>query len=145
MSFLQILSLEWSPKRDVLKNVSRANVTLQGSFADMILLQSFNVVEDTGTTSLFLLTSPGQLQYYDSPCLSELISDQDKSCTTPLNYRSVVPTSEPYLTVGRFISVPGNTKCSAALSEVRYISHISRLISHPLSMQIIFHMNPIHE
>ncbi|KNA16893.1 hypothetical protein SOVF_085080 isoform B [Spinacia oleracea] len=115
---LTILSLEWSPKRDVLKNVSRANVTLQGSFADMILLQSFNVVEDTGTTSLFLLTSPGQLQYYDSPCLSELISDQDKSCTTPLNYRSVVPTSEPYLTVGRFISVPGNTKCSAALSEM---------------------------
>ncbi|KAL2945079.1 Syntaxin-binding protein 5 [Bienertia sinuspersici] len=115
---LTILNLEWSSKKDALKNVVRANVTLQGSFADMILLQSFSVAEDTGNTSLILLTSPGQLQYYDSPCLSGLISDQDKSCTIPLLYRSVVPTSEPYLTVGRFISVLGNKKCFAALSEM---------------------------
>uniref|UniRef100_A0A803M3U7 V-SNARE coiled-coil homology domain-containing protein n=1 Tax=Chenopodium quinoa TaxID=63459 RepID=A0A803M3U7_CHEQI len=115
---LTILSLEWSPKKDALKNVVRANVTLQGSFADMILIQNYGVVEHTGTTSFFLLTSPGQLQYYDSHCLLELLSDQDKTCTTPFNYRSVVPTSEPYLTVGRFISVLGNIKCSAALSEM---------------------------
>ncbi|XP_021769200.1 uncharacterized protein LOC110733455 isoform X2 [Chenopodium quinoa] len=115
---LTILSLEWSPKKDALKNVVRANVTLQGSFADMILIQNYSVVEHTGTTSFFLLTSPGQLQYYDSHCLLELLSDQHKTCTTPFNYRSVVPTSEPYLTVGRFISVLGNTKCSEALSEM---------------------------
>ncbi|CAO2825683.1 unnamed protein product [Amaranthus hypochondriacus] len=115
---LTILSLEWSPKRDALKNVIRANVTLQGSFADMILLHSFSVVEDMGTTSLFLLTSPGQLQYYDSPSLSQLISHQDKSCTIPLAYSSIVPTTEPYLTTGRLISIHRNTEHLGALSEM---------------------------
>lgn len=101
-----------------MKIVIRGNVTLQGSFADMISFQSFSVVDDTGTTSLFLLTSPGQLQYYDSHCLSGLISMQEKTCAIPHQYRSVVPTSEPYLTVGRFISVLGNSKYSETLLEM---------------------------
>ncbi|KMT18191.1 hypothetical protein BVRB_2g023630 isoform B [Beta vulgaris subsp. vulgaris] len=115
---LTMLSFDWSPTRDALKNVVRTNVTLQGSFADMILLQDYSVLDDTRTTSLFLLTSPGQLQYYDNSCLLGLHSGSDKSCTIPLHYRSVVPTAEPYLTVGRFIAIL-NTKCSAALSELQ--------------------------
>lgn len=113
---LTILSLEWSPQKEALKNVVRVNINLQGPYLDMILLQSFSVLENTEAASLFILSSPGQLQFYDSSCLSGLISQKDKSCT-PIHYRSALPTAEPYLTVGRFISVQGNTKCSVAWSE----------------------------
>ncbi|XP_074308137.1 uncharacterized protein LOC141643014 [Silene latifolia] len=115
---LTILSLEWSPGRDALKSIIRANITLEGSFADMILLPAFNIVENTGTTSLFLLSSPGQLQFFDGPCLSEIISHHDNSCTIPVNYRSTVPTTEPYLTVGKLVLVHKNTQHSLVLSEM---------------------------
>ncbi|KAH9622373.1 hypothetical protein KSS87_015889 [Heliosperma pusillum] len=119
---LTILSLEWSPGRDALKSIIRANITLEGSFADMILLPAFNIAENTGTTSLFLLSSPGQLQFFDGPCLSELISHHDNSCTIPVNYRSTVPTTEPCLTMGKLVLVHINTQHSVVLSEVRGIS-----------------------
>ncbi|KAK9683482.1 hypothetical protein RND81_10G144000 [Saponaria officinalis] len=96
----------------------RTNITLEGSFADMILLPSFDVMEDASTMSLFLLSSPGQIQYYDGPYLSELISNQNKSRTIPVNYRSTVPTTEPYLTVGKLILVPRNAQYSTVLSEM---------------------------
>lgn len=115
---LTILSLEWSPQREALENVRRENITLQGSFTDMILLHSYSVLENEEAPSLFILSSPGQLQFYDSSCLSRLNSHQDETCAIPTHYRSAVPTTEPYLTAGRLISVHGNTKCSVAISKM---------------------------
>ncbi|KAL9226707.1 hypothetical protein vseg_002487 [Gypsophila vaccaria] len=123
---LTILNLEWSPGRDALKSITRTNITLEGSFADMILLPNFDVVENTSTTSLFLLSSPGQLQFYDGPYVSELISHQEKSSTVPVKYRSTIPTTEPYLTVGKFISVHKNSQQSILLSEMASATELKR-------------------
>ncbi|GAB4827611.1 hypothetical protein Ancab_034494 [Ancistrocladus abbreviatus] len=115
---LTILNLEWSPGREALKNVARVDLTLSGSFADLILLQNFDSVEGTLTMSLLILTSPGQLQFYDESYLSALISQPQKPSPLPIQYSSVLPTTEPNLTAGRFCSLHGDTKSSIALSEM---------------------------
>ncbi|GMH30553.1 hypothetical protein Nepgr_032396 [Nepenthes gracilis] len=115
---LTILDLDWSLGKEALKNVARVDLTLQGSFADMILLQNSDPMDGAQTTSLLILTSPGQLQFYDYSCILGLISQQEEPSPFPVQYSSVLPTTEPSLTAGRLCPVYADTKSSIALAEM---------------------------
>uniref|UniRef100_A0A2P2MDL8 Uncharacterized protein LOC105648813 n=1 Tax=Rhizophora mucronata TaxID=61149 RepID=A0A2P2MDL8_RHIMU len=113
---LTILSLDWSYGLESLKCVGRTDLTLNGSFADMVLSSRADISEPNGA---FILTSPGQLDFYDDSCLSSLISQQEiKTSVGSIQYQMVVPTMEPVMTVGKFSLIHKEWKSSGALSEV---------------------------
>ena len=111
---MQILSLDWSSGIENLKCVGRLDLTLNGSFADMILLPKSGVPGSRESTSLFLLTSPGQLHVYDDACLSTLMSEHERKSHAPaVQYPVVMPTVEPCMTVGKLSFVHGHGKARA--------------------------------
>lgn len=115
---LTILSLDWSSGIENLKCVGRLDLTLNGSFADMILLPKSGVPGSSGSTSLFVLTNPGQLHVYDDACLSALMSEHENRLHVPaVQYPVVMPTVEPYMTVGKLSLVHGDGKLARAFSE----------------------------
>lgn len=98
----QILNLDWSSGIESLKCVGRVDLTLNGSFADMILVPNATATEGYGISSLFVLSNPGQLHFYDDSCLSSLMSQPEKKHSVPaVQYPEVIPTVEPYMTVGK--------------------------------------------
>lgn len=112
---LQILSLDWSSGIESLKCIVRVDLTLNGSFADMVLLSSA-VMETCGT---LVLTNPGQLHFYDDACLSSSMSQHEKkNSVSSKQYPMVIPTIEPYMTVAKLGSVYREGKFSRAFSEV---------------------------
>ncbi|GAB2288343.1 hypothetical protein Dimus_022676 [Dionaea muscipula] len=115
--FQKILVLDWSSGREASKNVARVDLALHGSFADMILFQNYDPIRSAHTTSIMILTSPGQLHFYDDSSLEALISMQQPS-VSPVSYSSVLPTNEPTLTIGRHCSLHADTKSSIALSKM---------------------------
>lgn len=116
---MQILSLDWSSGIENLKCVGRLDLTVNGSFADMILLPKSGVPGSSGSTSLFVLTNPGQLHVYEDACLSALMSEHEKRSHVPaVQYPVVMPTVEPYMTVGKLSLVHGDGKLARAFSEV---------------------------
>lgn len=124
MWLLQILSLEWSSGVETLRCAGRVELTLVGSFADMILLPTAGATGINQNASLFVLTNPGQLHFYDDASLSALISQQErKSSLSAVEFPAAVPTSDPYMTVAKlsFLHTGGNS--SKALSEVLNFCH----------------------
>lgn len=121
---LQILSLEWSSGGESLRCAGRVELTLVGSFADMILLPTDGATGRNQNAALFVLTNPGQLHFYDDATLSALISQQERKSSLPgVEFPSVVPTSDPRMTVAMlsFLHAGGNS--SKALSEVVNFCH----------------------
>ncbi|KAJ7963959.1 transducin family protein / WD-40 repeat family protein [Quillaja saponaria] len=115
---LTILSLDWSSGIDSLKCVGRVDLTLNGSFADMVLLSSNSQTGSTNTM-LFILTNPGQLHLYDSACLSTLMSQQEnKTSVSGIQNPLIIPTLEPYMTTAKLFLVYEEGKSSRALSEI---------------------------
>ncbi|XP_031264245.1 uncharacterized protein LOC116122548 isoform X2 [Pistacia vera] len=115
---LTMLYLDWSSGIESLKCIDRVDITLNGSFADVVLLPSVGSVESCGTLP-FVLTNPGQLHVYDDACLSSLISQQEKNTSaSPLQYPEVIPTIEPYMTVGKLGLVHRGGKFSRDLSKI---------------------------
>ncbi|KAH7854128.1 hypothetical protein Vadar_010404 [Vaccinium darrowii] len=99
---LTILNIDWSSGIESLKCVGRIDLTLNGSFADMILVPNAIATEGYGISSLFVLSNPGQLHFYDDSCLSALMSQPEKKHSVPaVQYPEVIPTVEPYMTVGK--------------------------------------------
>ncbi|KAL5734318.1 hypothetical protein ACOSP7_032179 [Xanthoceras sorbifolium] len=114
---LTILCLDWSSGIEGLKCVGRVDLTLSGSFADMVLLPSLGGMESCGSL-LFVLTNPGQLYVYDDACLSSLMSRKEKrTCASSLQYPMVIPTIEPRITVGKLSLVYRHGKFSRDLSK----------------------------
>ncbi|GAB2210661.1 hypothetical protein Droror1_Dr00015939 [Drosera rotundifolia] len=113
---LTILDLDWSSNKESLNNITRVDVTLHGSFADMIVLRNLDPLRSVDRTSMMILTSPGQLHFFDDSCLSALISKKDCS-VSPIQYSSILPTSDPTLTVGIHCSLHADPKSSATFSE----------------------------
>ncbi|KAL1197022.1 hypothetical protein V5N11_024817 [Cardamine amara subsp. amara] len=114
---LTMLGLDWSSGIGGLKCVGRADLTLSGSFADMVL--SPIASSRQSGTFLFLLTNPGQLQAYDDTSLASLMSQKEnKISVSPLPYPMVVPTMDPHMTVAMFAALNVNDKTSLALSEI---------------------------
>lgn len=124
---LTILSLEWSSGVETLRCAGRVELTLVGSFADMILLPTAGATGINQNASLFVLTNPGQLHFYDDASLSALISQQErKSSLSAVEFPAAVPTSDPYMTVAKlsFLHTGGNS--SKALSEIASVmKHVS--------------------
>ncbi|KAJ6357548.1 hypothetical protein OIU78_005405 [Salix suchowensis] len=112
---LTILSLDWSSGIESLKCTGRVDLTLNGSFADMVLLPSGGVLGASGT---LVLTNPGQLNLYNDAGLSSSISLQEKgNYVSSIQYPMVVPTIEPRLTLAKLGLVCRDGKLSKALSE----------------------------
>lgn len=110
---LQILDLDWSSGLAKLKCVARVDLALHGSFADVNVMS--NAHEDE-KTSLFVLTNPGQLHFYQYASLSVFKSGgQNHSAVA---YHSVIPTVEPYMTLGKLHSLGAERDPSTSLSEV---------------------------
>ncbi|TXG50110.1 hypothetical protein EZV62_025985 [Acer yangbiense] len=114
---LTMLCLDWSSGIESLKCVGRVDLTLSGSFADMVLLPSLGGMESCGTL-LFVMSNPGQLDVYDDACLSSLMSRKEKwTSASSLQYPMVIPTIEPYMTVGKLGLVYRDEKFSRDLSK----------------------------
>lgn len=85
-----------------MKCIDRVDLTLGGSFADMSLVPNGGVAEHSDTSTLFVLTNPGQLHFYDDASLSALMSNPDmKHSINATQYPAVIPTMEPNMTVGK--------------------------------------------
>ncbi|KAJ8769430.1 hypothetical protein K2173_002920 [Erythroxylum novogranatense] len=112
---LTILSLDWSAGIQSLKCSARVDLTLNGSFADMILLPRTDEKERSGA---LVLTNPGQLDFCDDDFLSSLISHRDRRTSMlSVQYPMVIPMAEPCITVAKLSSVNQEDKLSKALSE----------------------------
>ncbi|KAF8115181.1 hypothetical protein N665_0029s0027 [Sinapis alba] len=114
---LTMLALDWSSGMGGLKCVGRVDLTLSGSFADMVL--SPIASSRKSGVFLFLLTNPGQLQAYDDDSLASLMSQKENNiAASPLPYPAVVPTMDPRMAVAVFAALNVNDKLSVALSEI---------------------------
>ena len=114
------MNVDWSSGIDSLKCHGRIDVTLNGSFADMVLLAN-DYSSDSACNMLYVLTNPGQLHLYDNACLCSLMSQHEKNAAVPsMEYPMVIPTLEPYMTTANFCVVHGDMKLHRALSEVAH-------------------------
>ncbi|XWS67252.1 hypothetical protein CRYUN_Cryun05aG0271400 [Craigia yunnanensis] len=116
---LTVLSLEWSSGMETVRCVGRVDLSLTGSFADMILLPTAGVTGGNHKSDLFVLTNPGQLHLYDDTILSTLLSEQErKQFACPVEFPMVIPTADPSMTVAKFSVLPTGGNSSKGLSEL---------------------------
>lgn len=106
---------------ETIKCLGREDLTLSGSFADMILLPSPGGMGLNSQDDLFVLTNPGQLHFYDNDSLSALTSQQKMApSVSALEFPVVIPTVDPSMTVAKLIRLPRGSNSSKHLSEVYY-------------------------
>ena len=68
----------------------------------MSLVPSGGSGEHSEACTLFVLTNPGQLHFYDDACLSVLMSNPNqKHSAQAIQYPEVIPTTEPNMSVGK--------------------------------------------
>ncbi|KAJ4841217.1 hypothetical protein Tsubulata_029998 [Turnera subulata] len=133
---LTILSLDWSSGIEGLKCIGRVDLTLDGSFADMVIVRSAGAKESYGT---FVLTNPGQLSYFDDPCLLSSVSQRERrNSVSSIQYPVAVPTIEPYMTVAKLGLVYKDGTFSRALSKTisaarHHAAHAPESINWPLT------------
>nr|XP_011469925.1 PREDICTED: uncharacterized protein LOC101299721 isoform X2 [Fragaria vesca subsp. vesca] len=114
---LTVLSVDWSSGIESLKCLGRVDLTLVGSFADMVLLPAAGAMEN-GDILLFTLTNQGQLHVYDEACLSALMSQEKKKTDgTAVQYPVFIPTTEPCMTVAKLALVDRDGKYSSPLCK----------------------------
>lgn len=103
---------------ETLRCTGRSDLHLSGSFADMILLPSAGEIS-SHNAALFVLTSPGQLNFYDHDSLSGIANQHDKRVSiSPAKYPMVVPTVDPVMTVTKLISLSASENSSKTPLEV---------------------------
>jgi syntaxin-binding protein 5 len=116
---LTVLSLEWNSGMDTLRCVGRVDLTLTGSFADMILSPSAGAVLNNQDASVFVLTNPGRLHYFDHDSLSLSSSEKErKVCISSMEYPAVIPTANPVLTFSKLCQLIPSENSSKALLEI---------------------------
>ncbi|RYR16107.1 hypothetical protein Ahy_B04g073062 isoform A [Arachis hypogaea] len=116
---LTVLTLEWSSGMETVKCISRADLTLSGSFADLILLPRAGAMELNTKADLFVLTNPGQLHFYDNDNLSALTSQQNRTPSIDaLEFPVLIPIADPSLTVTQLVRLPSESTSSKILTEV---------------------------
>jgi len=114
-----VLTLEWSSRMETVRYVGRMDITLAGSFADMILLPSSGPTEGNPKAAVSVLANPGQLHLFDDASLSALPSRQKhKASVLTMGFPMVVPTVDPPITVAKFITLPSGGNSSKMFSEV---------------------------
>lgn len=115
---LTVLNLEWSSGIETLRCISRLELGLNGSFADMILIPSAGSLQNNSTAAIFVLTNPGQLEVYDGALLSMLKPEEGKPPAHPEKFPVVVPTIDPCLTVTKLCLLPKEKSFKALLERV---------------------------
>ncbi|XP_042032977.1 uncharacterized protein LOC121779672 isoform X3 [Salvia splendens] len=115
---LTILDLNWSSGLSRLKCIDRVDLTLHGSFADLLVISNSYKADHSSGTSFFVLTSPGQLHFYEYASLSMLKSERGKNhCKEASQYNSLIPTVEPYMTVGKLYMMGSEGNVLGSLSK----------------------------
>ncbi|XP_073140957.1 uncharacterized protein [Henckelia pumila] len=115
---LTILNLEWSAGLVQLKCVERVDLTLHGSFADVIITPKAHEPANYSSTSLFILTNPGQLHFYDFSSLSIFKRGTGHNHSVHgFQYPSIIPTVEPHMTVGKLYLMVSDRSFFCELSE----------------------------
>ncbi|XP_057786448.1 uncharacterized protein LOC131003899 isoform X2 [Salvia miltiorrhiza] len=115
---LTILDLDWSSGLARLKCIDRVDLTLHGSFADLLVISNSYMPDHSNGTSLFVLTSPGQLHFYDYASLSMLKSERGKNHSVHASqYNSIIPTVEPYMTVGKLYMMGSEGNILGAIAK----------------------------
>ncbi|PSS34691.1 Syntaxin-binding protein 5-like [Actinidia chinensis var. chinensis] len=116
---ITVLSLEWSTGAETLRCVGRVDLTLNGSFADMIFLPTAATTGNNHAAALFVLTNPGQLHFFDDARLSASLSQKEKRMSvSAVEFPMVVPTANPYMTVAKLSNLPSDGKSYNALSKI---------------------------
>ncbi|KAK9153960.1 hypothetical protein Sjap_001440 [Stephania japonica] len=119
---ITILDLECSGF-ETLRCISRVDLKLNGPFADMMLIPSVDATGDNSSSTLLVLTKPGQLFLYDDITLSALLSHQESKSSVPaLKFSLEVPISDPSMTVAKLNLVPAGT--NSCLSQVASVMKI---------------------
>ncbi|KAM2983922.1 hypothetical protein FF2_009786 [Malus domestica] len=122
---LTVLTLEWSPGMGNLRCVGRTDLTLTGSFADMILLPSSGTTGGNHKSDVFVLTNPGQLHLYDYATLSALMSQKERNpSVSALEFPVVIPTTNPTMTVAKLIRVPTGENLLKAIPEISSVGNL---------------------
>ncbi|KAL0402918.1 UNVERIFIED_CONTAM: hypothetical protein Sradi_1932600 [Sesamum radiatum] len=102
--YVCILDLDWSSGLAKLKCVERVDLRLHGSFSDVLVISNPYKAQNKTATSVFVLTSPGLLHFYEYASLSTLKPERGKNHSVhAFQYHSVIPTVEPYMTVGSYL------------------------------------------
>ncbi|XP_058075015.1 uncharacterized protein LOC131223597 isoform X2 [Magnolia sinica] len=127
---LTVLTLEWSSGIETLRCIARVDLTLNGSFADMILINSERT-EYNSTAALFVLTNPGQLNVYDGSRLSKVTSEEEKASIRAEQFPLTIPTVDPCMTVAKLILLSSDRNSSKALLEMS--SAMKSVAAHTLS------------
>lgn len=101
----QVLSLEWSSGMEAVRCTGRTDLTLTGSFADMILVPSAGTTGNNTNASLFVLSNPGRIHIYSSDL------QPTKDVPVPaLSFPATIPTVDPLMTVAEIFYVNGSTE-----------------------------------
>lgn len=111
---ITVLNLEWSTGIETVRCTSDAELNLNGSFADMILVPDAGPANHNSTAALFVLTNPGQINVYDGAALSMLKSAGDVHARAE-KFPIVVPTIDPQITVAKLCLLPTGQNSSKAL------------------------------
>lgn len=102
----QVLTLEFSSGMEAVRCISRMDLTLTGSFADMILVSSAGTSGSDTNASLFILSNPGRIHIYDRDSLSSPDSQSRKELSvSTVNFPATVPTVDPFMTVAELFHV----------------------------------------
>lgn len=116
---ITVVTLQWFDDMERLKSVRRVDLALIGSFADIVLLSSLGIAAKSHSDGLFLLTSPGKLQFYDVGTLSTLAPQQGRtSSVSGIEFPMVAPSCNPQMTAAKLTLQPCDGKLSMWLSEV---------------------------
>ncbi|XP_042050091.1 uncharacterized protein LOC121795616 isoform X1 [Salvia splendens] len=100
-----VLSLEWSSGMEAVRCTGRTDLTLNGSFADMIIVPTAGTTGSTTDASLFVLSNPGCIRIYSS----ELQPGKDVPVSA-VTFPATIPTVDPLITVAALFNVNGSTR-----------------------------------
>ncbi|RLM85250.1 uncharacterized protein C2845_PM04G34890 [Panicum miliaceum] len=103
---LTVLSLESTAGLESVRCMSRMDLKLDGSFADMILIPDTGVPDKSRTSALFILTNPGQLNFYaDGSLFSVQNTKEGNDLPEAQKFPVAVPTIDPNITVTNLCSL----------------------------------------
>jgi hypothetical protein len=92
------------------------DLRLDGSFADMILISDSGFLYKSRTSAVFILTNPGQLNFYDGGALFSVPkSEEGKAQIEAQKFPVTVPTTDPNITVTNLYSLNGRESQSIPL------------------------------
>ncbi|KAL6555016.1 hypothetical protein OROGR_006274 [Orobanche gracilis] len=136
-----VLSLEMSSGVEAIKCRGRVDLTLTGSFADMILIPCAGTTE-SDSVSLFVLLNPGRIHIYDRGSMSstDLQLRKDQPVST-VNFSACIPTVDPLITVAEIFNIYASMEeIGSKISAVSSNLTLPRNIIWPLTGGVCNHI-----